>query len=262
MESSAQMENWNAEHYLKFGDERTRAASDLAARIEVERPKTIVDLGCGPGNSTQILKLRWSESEISGVDNSKEMIEAAKQSFPGQTWNLADIAEWEPVTAMDVVYSNATLQWLPNHSALIRRLFSFVASHGALAFQIPSSTFATVRTLIHEISRSAVWTHRMNASRTALTMESTAFYYDTLATVATRLDIWETEYNHVMESHNSIVDWIASTGLRPFISVLATAAEREQFVSELRNRVALSYETRSDGKVLFPFRRTFVIAYR
>lgn len=256
------MEYWNAAHYLKFVDERTRAASDLVARIDVDRPRTIVDLGCGPGNSTQILKLRWPKSEVIGIDNSAEMIEAAKQSFSDQSWKLADIAEWEPATATDVVYSNAALQWLPNHTSLIRRLFSFVAREGALAFQIPSSTYATVRTLIHDISCNPAWTQRMTAPRTALTIESPSFYYDTLANDASRMDIWETDYNHVMESSDSIVDWIASTGLRPFLAALDANSEREQFVSELRARVASSYETRSDGKVLFPFRRTFVIAYR
>jgi trans-aconitate 2-methyltransferase len=256
------MENWNAAQYLKYGDERTRAAADLAARVKLERPETIADLGCGPGNSTEVLRSRWPTSNIIGIDNSAAMIDAAKRSFPGQSWVLADVADWAPANSIALVYSNAALQWLPNHGSLVRRLFSFLAPGGALAFQIPSSTYATVRTLIHDISNDPAWTQRMVAPRTALTMEPPSFYYDSLAAEATALDIWEIEYNHVMDSQDEIVDWIASTGLRPFLAALDSESERNRFVIELRRRVSSAYELRSDGKVLFPFRRTFVIAYR
>ena len=247
---------------MRYGDQRTRAAADLAARINLDAPRTIADLGCGPGNSTQILRTRWPHSDILGIDNSSEMIEAAKLSFPEQNWLLADVSGWRPADPIDLVYSNAALQWLPSHDTLMRHLFTRVAAGGALAFQIPSSTYARVRTLIHEISRDSAWTERMDAPRSALTMESPAFYYDTLASEATRLDIWETEYNHVMDSGDAIVDWIASTGLRPFLAALDTEIERNDFLTELQRRVSMAYKSRTDGKVLFPFRRTFVIAYR
>lgn len=256
------MPNWNASHYLKYGDERTRAAADLAARIRLDAPKTIVDLGCGPGNSTQILRDRWPQANVVGVDNSPEMIDAAKKSFPEQNWVVTDISNTTPANPFELVYSNAALQWIPNHKELMRHLFNLVAPDGALAFQIPSSTYATVRKLIHEISRDSKWTDRMEAPRNALTMESPSFYYDALVESARDLDIWETEYNHVMDSKESIVDWIASTGLRPFLAVLASDAERDIFLSELQRRVNDAYESRVDGKVLFPFLRTFVIAYR
>lgn len=256
------MSEWNAAHYLKFGDERTRAAADLAARVRLESPRTIVDLGCGPGNSTQILKARWPDADILGLDNSPEMIAAAKQSFPEQKWLLADVSVWKPPRPVDLVYSNAALQWLKDHAALMRHLFGMVATGGALAFQIPSSTFATVRTLIHDISTMPAWNARMDRARHAITMESPSFYYDALAAGATRLDIWETEYHHVLNSKAAIVDWISSTGLRPFLAALDNDAERQGFLAELHRRVADAYESRADGQVLFPFRRTFVIAYR
>ena len=135
---------------------------------------------------------------------------------------LVDVSEWTPANHIDLVYSNAALQWLPNHDVLIRHLFTMVAEGGALAFQIPSSTYATVRTLIHDISRDSASADRMIAPRNALTMETPSFYYDVLVDSATSLDIWETEYNHVMDSKDSIVDWIASTGLRPFLAALDT----------------------------------------
>lgn len=256
------MSNWNAAHYLKYGDERTRPAADLAARVELDAPRTIIDVGCGPGNSTHVLRARWPEAEVLGIDSSPEMIATAEESFPGQRWLLADANTWVPAEPVELVFSNAALQWMPDHEALMRHLLAMVAPGGALAFQIPSSTFATVRTLIHEISRDPAWTERMAGPRSALTMEPPAFYYDALAADATRLDIWETEYHHVMASQEAIVDWMSSTGLRPFLGVLTSEAECDAFLAELHRRVSQAYECRADGKVLFPFRRTFVIGYR
>lgn len=256
------MSSWNADQYLKFGDERTRPAADLAARVALDEPASIADLGCGPGNSTQVLRQRWPSAEIVGVDSSPEMIQSAKKCYPLQKWVLADAADWTPPSSLDLVYSNAALQWLPDHGPLVRRLLGLAAQGGALAFQIPSGTFATVRTLIHDISHDATWNHRMEAARGALTMESPAFYYDALCDIASRLDIWETEYHHLLPNTAAIVDWMAGTGLRPFLAALDNEDERVEFVRELRRRVGEAYETRADGRVLFPFRRTFVIAYR
>lgn len=256
------MANWNAAHYLKYADQRTRPAADLAARINLDAPHTIVDLGCGPGNSTQVLRTRWPPAELLGVDQSPDMIQAAKTSYPGQGWLLADAALWTPSDPVSLIYSNAALQWLPDHGSLLRRLFSLVAPGGALAFQIPSANYATVRTLIHDISRELAWSERMSAPRNALTMESPAFYYDALVEDASSLDIWETEYQHVLASKAGIVDWIATTGLQPFLAALDTEDERSAFMAELHHRVEAAYDSRIDGKVLFPFRRTFVIAYR
>ncbi len=256
------MSNWNASQYLKFGDQRTRAAVDLVSRVNLDSPTTIVDLGCGPGNSTQVLRNRWPTCEIIGIDSSTEMIEAARRSWPEQTWQVTDIAQWNPPAPRDLVYSNAALQWLPNHAALIPALFHSVAPHGALAFQIPSSTYATVRTLIHDVAEDSVWRDRMSEPLSELTMETPAFYYDILSPLTTELDIWETEYVHVMQSPDAIIDWIASTGLRPFLNVLADEEERNAFVAKLRERVHTAYPPQADSKVLFPFRRTFVVAYR
>ncbi len=256
------MKEWNATHYLRYGDERTRPAHDLVTRLQLESPRRIVDLGCGPGNSTQLLHARWPGAAVIGVDNSPEMLTMARENHPDLTWVQADIANWEPDSPVDLVFSNAALQWLPNHTSLLPRLFDRVASGGALAVQIPSSTYADVRRLMHAISEEPRWNERMEPARNALTMESPGVYYDALVGQAASLDIWETEYNHVMASTDAIVDWIASTGLRPFVGALENEDERSDFVEMLRQRVAVTYEKRADGKTLFPFRRTFVIAYR
>jgi trans-aconitate 2-methyltransferase len=253
---------WDAAHYLKFGTERTRPAHDLAGRIEVEAARRVVDVGCGPGNSTQVLRARWPEAEILGIDSSPEMIATARERYPDQDWLLADAATWNTPEPFDVVFSNAALQWIPNHAALISGLFNHVGPSGALAVQIPSYSRLPVRMHIHEISEDPTWSHRMEAARSRLTMESPEFYYDVLAPTAERMDVWETEYFHVMPDAGAIVDWISSTGLRPFLDALESAADRERFVGRLKSRVAESYPVRNDGKVLFPFKRLFVIAYR
>ncbi len=255
------MNSWDPERYLKFGDERTRPSVDLVSRIQVEAPKSVVDLGCGPGNSTAVLRRRWPDARVIGVDNSPQMIEAARAEYPGDEWILSGIEEWSPESRFDVVFANAALQWVPDHGRLVERLFGYVAADGALAFQIPSPTYALVGTLIHEIAGDDAWAPRMSGPLAELTMESPNFYYDHLAPAARSVDLWETEYMHVMESPNAIVDWISSSGLRPFLRALGSDEERDAFVARLRQRVAESYETRSDGRVLFPFRRMFVVAY-
>lgn len=251
---------WDTDQYLRFGDERTRAAADLVARIDLPRPESIVDLGCGPGNSTRLLRARWPRARILGLDSSPEMIAAARAADPDSDWIEADIGTWAPEGTFDLVFSNAALQWLPGHPALMGRLFAMVSPGGALAFQIPSDAYSPVRTFIREISDDPAWNARMAAARGALTMETPAIYYDALARSARALDIWETEYSHVMEGPRAIVDWIAGTGLRPFLDGL-DADERSEFIDRLRTRVAAGYPRRVDGRVLFPFRRLFVIAY-
>ncbi|MCG8653060.1 MAG: methyltransferase domain-containing protein [Pirellulales bacterium] len=256
------MSSWDSDLYLKFGVERTRPAIDLAAQIRLQTPRTIVDLGCGPGNSTQVLRARWPTAHTVGVDMSAEMIGAARQSYPDQTWIQADLTKWTGDQPFDVVFSNAAIQWIGGHRELVQNLFGLVAGGGVLAFQIPSNVFALVRQHIHEIAADPAWNDRMDDARSALTMEPPSFYYDALVEHARTIDLWETEYFHVVENPESVVQWISGTGLRPFVDALESDEERQRFVGELKTRVARTYARRADGKVLFPFRRTFVIAYR
>lgn len=256
------MESWSPSEYMRFGDERTRPSVDLASRIAVERPATVIDLGCGPGNSTRVLRQRWPEAHVIGLDSSSQMIEAARAEEPLEEWILSGIEDWIPSTAFDVVFSNAALQWLPDHRALVARAFQAVAPGGALGFQIPSADFAAVRDLIHGIALDGPWTARMDGPLGELTMESPGLYYDCLSPHARSVDIWETEYFHVMDSSSAIVDWIASTGLRPFLRALESEDETQLFLARLNERVRDSYPPQEDGRVLFPFKRTFVVAYR
>ncbi len=253
------MTPWDPEAYLRFEDYRTRPAVDLVARIAIDAPESIVDLGCGPGNSTQILRRRWPHARIEGLDSSPEMIASARRSHPDQSWVLGEIGTWSAVAPCDVVFSNAALQWVRGHAALVPRLLAQVAPGGALAFQIPSGAYSPVRAFIQEIAGEPAWARRMEGARRALTMEPPHVYYDALAPVARSVDVWETEYNHPMDSPSAIVEWISATGLRPFLDALDDD-ERRRFVAQLTDRVAGAYPARADGRVLFPFRRTFVVA--
>lgn len=255
---------WDANLYLKFGDERTQPSIDLVSRVNLANPEHIIDVGCGPGNSTAILRQRWPHAQVAGLDSSPGMLAAARLTRPDGEWIEADAAEWHANTSatFDLVFSNAVLQWIPNHAALVPGLFERVAPGGALAFQIPARMFSLSHQLILEVADDPAWSARMSAARQGFTLERPGFYYDALAGQAARLDIWETEYCHVMQDHDAIIQWVRGTAVRPFLEALATEEERQRFIAQLQVRVQQSYPLQRDGKVLFPFRRLFVIAYR
>jgi trans-aconitate 2-methyltransferase len=127
------MGDWDPEQYLKFRDERTQPSIDLVSRIKIKKVNSIIDIGCGPGNSTQILYQKWPNAEIVGIDNSEEMINKAREDYPRQKWLIADVASFETGALYNIVFSNATLQWIPHHEVLIPNLFKFVRNKGALA---------------------------------------------------------------------------------------------------------------------------------
>jgi len=254
--------SWDSDLYLRFGEERTRPSVDLVARIGVADPHSVVDLGCGPGNSTQVLRTRWPSAHVMGLDSSPEMIAAARGDCPDVEWVLARAEDWTAEKPVDIVFSNAALQWMRDHGPLLQRWFDQLAPGGALAIQMPSDQYATVRRLIQEIAENPAWCGRMASAHAALEMHAPPYYYDALADRARSLDIWETEYSHVMDGPRAIVEWISSTGLRPFLGALDTEPERERFLGMLNDAVAEAYPRQADGKVLFGFRRLFVIAYR
>ena len=256
------MLKWDAQAYLQFATERTQPALDLAARVRLARPLQIVDLGCGPGNSTAILRRKWPQAEVIGVDNSAEMIAAATREYPEGTWLQADIAAWTAACPADLLFSNAALQWLPDHARLLPRLWNQLAAGGALAVQVPAHHYSPVREMILEVAADPAWSHLMAAPSRAMTIESPAFYYRVMRPLASRLEIWETEYYHFMDGPEAIVDWFRGTGLRPFLAVLEGRERKLAFEALLLERFTRHYPRQPDGKVLFPFRRLFFIAYR
>jgi trans-aconitate 2-methyltransferase len=254
------MPTWNATQYLQFADERTRPCRDLANRIALELPRRIVDLGCGPGNSTEALIARWPEAEFTGIDSSADMIAAARKTHPNREWVQADIASWTADAPYDLVFSNAALQWVGDHGALFPRLLKQVAPGGALAVQVPANLHAPAHRLMRELAASKVWSNHFPEKVREWFVHEPAFYYDILAPHAKRIDLWTTEYQHVMESPHAIVEWYKGTGLRPFLDLLSPP-DQERFLAEYEALIKTAYPRRVDGRVLFPFLRMFVIAY-
>ena len=256
------MSQWDAKLYLRFAEERTQPAIDLLARIAVEQPCRVVDVGCGPGNSTALLRVRWPSADLIGLDNSPEMIAAAAKDFPDGKWIVADASAWTDSAVFDVIFSNAAVQWVPRHDALLPRLFEMVAPAGALAVQMPRHIHSPVHQLMLEISDRPEWRHLMGKARTAVVVQVPAFYYDLLQPLAVRIDLWETEYLHVMDNPAAILAWIRGTGLRPFLQALEADEQRRRFEELLLAGLEQAYPRRAGGRVLFPFRRLFFVAYR
>lgn len=259
------MPTWNPDQYLKFADERTRPCRDLVQRVSVNGVRTVIDLGCGPGNSTQILAERWPDARLTGLDNSADMISTACKSSSTSDWVVGDIAEWAAASneSFDVVFSNAALQWLPDHSRLLPRMLSRVAPGGALAIQMPANYDAPPHQLMREIAASREWRSNFPDGRVReWHVHDEAFYYDVLTHLSDRVDFWATEYMHVIPNVSGIVEWYKGTGMRPFLEALNSEDERRRFTEEYRDRLTEYYRPQSDGLVLFPFRRIFLIAYR
>ena len=256
------MPKWDAAQYLKFGNERTQPAVDLLHRVELLNPSRIMDLGCGPGNSTEPLRVRWPHAEVFGLDSSPEMIAAAKKAYPEGNWLVGDAASWKADQPFDLVFANAMLHWLPDHAKVCKSWMEHVAPGGALAVQQPAHYDGTMRREILEVSQDPAWSGRMTAARTAIRCETPAFYFDVLQPIASRVNVWETTYYHVLAGPEGVLEWFRGTGLRPFLEALTSNEERARFEAMLLEKYSLSYPRRASGQVLFPFRRLFFVAYR
>ena len=250
------MPSWNADQYLKFADERTRPCHDLLAAINLSTVEQLIDLGCGPGNSTSVLAKRWPHARITGLDNATSMIDVARSEQPQHRWVVQEIAEWavNEREQFDLVFSNAALQWVPDHASLYPRLVERVRPGGALAIQIPANFNALPHRLMRDLAPPGVRAKEWHA-------HELAFYYDILAANSTRVDIWQTEYQHVMANADAIVEWYKGSGLRPFLEAMKQD-ESEKFLRDYTERIRDAYRPRPDGKVLFPFVRLFVVVYK
>ena len=255
---------WDPNLYLKYASERTRPAADLIAQIRLENPMRIVDLGCGPGNSTEQLRRRWPQAEITGVDNSPEMLAKAKATYPDWQWVLGDIEGWKPEPAVDLVFSNAALHWVPGHATLFRSLINAVAPGGALAVQMPNNFHSATHTIMHEVAAKGDprWSKNLDVAARIFSVQPAAFYYDVLRKQASQVDIWETEYQHVMDGPKAIFDWIRGTGMRPYLDRLPDDEQRQLFEEMCLERFQEAYPPNDQGQALFPFRRIFIVAYR
>lgn len=252
---------WDPGLYLSFGDHRLRPALDLLARIPVESPRTVVDLGCGAGNVTKHLRRRWPAAKLLALDSSSEMLERARAEAPGVEFARADAATWAPQAPVDVLYSNALLHWLPDHQTLFPRLAACVAAGGVLGVQMPRNFNAPSHQSLYETVRNGPWRKRLEPMIREEPVKDPVFYFDALAPRVESLDIWETEYAQILEGENPVAEFVKGTWLKPFLDALAEP-ERSAFEADYRGRVLAHYPPQANGKTLFPFRRLFIVAAR
>ena len=256
------MLDWNPELYSRYEDERTRPARELLARVPLAEAAQVVDLGCGPGNSTELLVQRFDGATVLGTDNSEPMLVKARERLPQARFELSDIGSWEPELRPDLIYANAALQWVPDHEHLIPRLFAALAPGGVLAIQMPDNRQEPTHRLMREVGGEAPWAQAIgNPEKLRTPLLSIEGYYDLLADKAAMVDVWRTAYQHPMESAAAIVEWVRGTGLKPFVDPLPGELQ-SSFLAEYERRVALSYPKRSDGRLLLAFPRMFIVAQR
>jgi trans-aconitate 2-methyltransferase len=252
--------DWSPTSYLRFQDERTRAARDLLAQVRSESPRRVVDLGCGPGNSTELLALRFPQAELIGLDNSPAMLAEARRRLPRVRFELADAGDWTPDPAVDLVFANALYQWIPRHLEQLPRVLGALKPGATLAAQMPDNLAEPTHRLMSEVASAGPWNARLTGmARDPL--PPVRVYDETLRPWAARLELWRTTYHHRLADAAAIVDFVRSTGLRPFLEPLA-AGERDEFLSRYTARIAAAYPPLADGSVLLPFPRLFVIAER
>lgn len=250
---------WDPKLYAAFAAPRLRPALDLLNRVDAPSPERVVDLGCGTGNVTRLLAARWPGAKVVGVDSSTEMLRAAAAEPSAITWIQGDANTWTPDRPVDVLFSNAALHWLDDHQSLFPRLIAMLAPGGTLAVQMPHNHYAASHVVMADTVEAGPWAARLRPLARRFPVGDADFYYGLLAPVAGRLDIWETEYLHVLEGDNPVVTWTMGTALRPLLDALAEP-ERGEFLAEYSRRIAAAYPRRADGRTLFPFRRLFVVA--
>ena len=252
---------WNPAQYLAFGDLRLRPAVDLLARVPLENPASVLDLGCGPGNVTCILQQRWPQARITGVDSSAEMLARAAADHPDIAWHQANLAGWEPPAGTDLIYSNAALHWLDDHPRLFSRLLASLAPGGVLAVQMPNNYAAPSHQCAYEAARDGPWRTVLEPLLRPAPLLTVEAYHDLLAGQAQHVEIWQADYLQILEGENPVADWTRGSVLVPLLEALVEPW-RGAFEDDYRRRVAAAYPRRPDGKTLFPFRRLFMVAVR
>lgn len=257
--------HWDPERYLAYADERGRPFVELFARIAAEDPAVVVDLGCGPGNLTRLLADRWPRARVTGVDSSEEMIRVAGREDGPVAFELADLRTWVAGAAgsgVDVLVSNATLQWVPGHLRLLPALLGTVAPGGWVAFQVPGNFDEPSHTIRRDLAAEAPYADH-TADVVVPDAHDAATYLEALTELGCMVDAWETTYLHVLEGEDPVFTWVSGTGARPTLAALEAVDPdlRRAFEEEFKRRLRAAYPVTSRGVVL-PFRRIFVVAHR
>ncbi|UHS60680.1 trans-aconitate 2-methyltransferase [Agrobacterium vaccinii] len=253
---------WSAQQYLKFENERTRPASDLLAQVPLEKLVAGYDLGCGPGNSTELLAERYGVNVITGVDSDQDMLEKARLRLPNTTFQRADLATWKPQQKADLLYANAVFQWLPNHLDVLVTLMDHLKPGGVLAVQMPDNLGEPSHLAMEETGAAGPWSAAFEGNRLRRhPLPSPATYFDRLSPKSARVDVWHTIYNHPMQTAQAIVEWVKGTGLRPYLDA-AGEEHREAFLTDYLARIDAAYPPMADGRRLLRFPRLFIVAVK
>ena len=255
--------SWSAKQYVAFEDERTRPVRDLLAALPPLDAHSAIDLGCGPGNSTEVLAARYPQANIAGIDSSSDMIEAARRRLPRLSFRVEDLQVWRDAGPFDVILANAVLQWVAHHEALLPALIAKLAPGGALAVQMPDNLDEPAHRLMREIAADGPWAAKLAASSEARAPTlSAACYYELLRPLCSKIDLWRTTYYHFLRGGAAaVVEWFKGSGLRPFLEPL-NAQERSAFLARYTTAIAEAYPRLADGSVLLPFPRVFLTAIR
>lgn len=255
--------SWSAAQYLRFEEERTRPVRDLVHAIPTRTASRVVDLGCGPGNSTEVLATRYPTAHIVGIDGSEAMCAEARRRLPGVRIENATIEAWHDTGPWDVILCNAVLQWVPDHEQLLPRLAGYLAKGGSLAVQLPDNLLEPAQLLMREIAAQPRWASRLSGAAAARAeIASEASYFELLRSVCDSVDVWRTTYLHFLPGGvEDIVEWFKGTGLRPFLQPLEEA-EQAMFLAEYRRALERLYRPLRHGGVLLPFPRLFLVAAR
>ena len=251
---------WDPSQYLRYDNERSQPTRDLIAALTNFHPKTIVDLGCGTGNSSALLQQRWPTAALTGVDHSPEMLEQASMSGLAATWQQADLANWQPEEPADLIFSNAALHWLDDHERLFPRLISHLTWGGILAAQMPNNFSQPSHTLIAEIASEPRWKQRLGEVIRPSPVAPVERYLELLEPLTTDIRVWTTTYFHVLRGEHPVAEWTGGATLRPVISALGDDADN--FINEYRSRLAVAYPPRPDASTVLPFTRMFILARR
>lgn len=249
---------WNPRQYLGFAGERLRPAVDLLARVDLDRPSSLLDLGCGAGNVTRLLAERWPDAALAGVDRSTEMLAAARSTLPGARWVEADLRTWKPPEPVDLVFSNAALHWVDGHGDLFPRLAGWLRPGGVLAVQMPASFDHASHRAARDLARTNPWRERFRHLPETGAVHPLADYHAWLSPWMAALDLWETTYLHVLEGEDPVTEWFKGSLLVPYLEALAPE-HREAFVDAYRGRVRVAYPKQADGRTLLAFHRVFMV---
>ena len=256
---------WNPEQYLKFSNQRIRPALELLERIQIKSPQVIYDLGCGSGDIARIMSESWSSATVYGLDSSDEMLKKAATEKSRVKWVKHDISNWSVNESIDLIYSNSTLHWLNQHDRVFPKLMGMLTKGGCLAVQMPLSWGMPSHRLMREtlanggINGEPIGTEELRTAIARKWVEDKEFYYDIIFRQATQINIWETEYLHILEGEDPVLEWVRGTGLRPILNTLEDE-DKAIFLSEYQQRLRKAYPMLANGRTLFPFRRLFIVA--